>query len=279
MSSPRLGVKKTYKLLINGALVRTESGRSLEGPTGDNVPWASRKDVRDAVRAAHSAFPKWSGATAYNRGQILYRLAEMVEARSSEFERLVKAEGSADSSREVAVSCDRLVHYAGWCDKFAQVAGCVNPVSGPYFDFSVPEPMGVVAVAVGPGAPVLALVSQLAPVIASGNTAVVLADDGAPATACELGETLTTSDIPAGVVNVLCGKQSETLQAAVAHKEVDAIDMVGTVPDEKFWAGAADNLKRIGHHGPHEWLEPTAQGIAWIERYVETKTVWHPVGV
>lgn len=278
MSSNRLGVKKTYKLLIGGALVRTESGRSIEGPTGDNVPWASRKDVRDAVRAAHLAWPKWSGATAYNRGQILYRLAEMVEARSAEFERLVRAEGSKDPSAEVAAACDRLVHYAGWCDKFAQVAGCVNPVSGPYFDFSVPEPMGVVAVAVGPGAPLLAMVSQLAPILVGGNTAVVLADDGAPATACEFGETVTTSDCPAGVVNVLCGKQAETLKAAVAHKEVDAIDLVGTEPDASFWDSAAENLKRVGRHGPHAWLEPEAQGVGWIERYVETKSVWHPIG-
>lgn len=279
MSTPRIGVRKTYKLLIGGALVRTESGRSLEGPTGDNVPWASRKDMRDAVRAAHSARSKWSGITAYNRGQILYRLAEMVEARAAEFERLAKAEGSSEPAREVATACDRLVYYAGWCDKFAQVVGCVNPVAGPYFDFSVPEPMGVVTVGVGPGAPLLALLTQIAPILVGGNTAVVLADDAAPATACELGETVTTADFPPGVVNILCGKQAETLQAAASHKEVNAIDVVGATLDDRFWSGAAGNMKRVGSHGPYDWLDPGCQGIGWIERYVETKTVWHPVGI
>jgi acyl-CoA reductase-like NAD-dependent aldehyde dehydrogenase len=278
--SARLPVPKTYKLFIGGGFVRSESGRSLASPaTGHNVPLASRKDLRDAVRHAHQAGPKWASRPGFNRGQILYRMAEMLDSRRPQFESLAAAEGSADPLLEVAAASDRLVHYAGWCDKLEQCLGTVNPLNGPYFGFTFPEPVGVVAVAVGPGAPLLALVSQLAPVLAGGNTAVVLAADAAPATACEFGEVLATSDLPAGVANVLCGSQAELLGQAAAHMEVDAIDVVGVEPSPELASAAAESVKRLHCRPAPDWGSPGAFGLAHVERFVEAKSVWHPVGV
>jgi len=260
----RLPVKKTYKLFIGGEFPRSESGRTYEAE-GQNVALASRKDVRDAVRVARGALPKWSGMTAYNRGQVLYRLAEMMEARADEFAAL------CGGREEVERSIDRIVWYAGWSDKLAQVLGASNPVAGPYFNFTVPEPTGVVGV-VAPGEPpLLGIVSRLAPVLVGGNAAVVLASQSHPLAAIELAEALATSDVPGGVVNILTGHTAELAPWLAAHMDVNALDLPAS--DADLERAAAENVKRVHH------AKPDLQSPYEVAAFLELKTVWHPIGV
>jgi acyl-CoA reductase-like NAD-dependent aldehyde dehydrogenase len=263
----RLPVRKTYKLFIGGAFPRSESGRTFEAE-GQNVARASRKDVRDAVRAARGSFPRWASATAYNRGQVLYRLAEMLEARSDDLGRV------CSGRKEVEASIDRVVWYAGWADKLPQVLGSSNPVAGPYFNFTVPEPTGVVAI-VAPDEPALGgLVARLAPALVGGNAVVALASEAHPLAAIELAEAIATSDVPAGVVNVLTGFRDELAPVLAAHMDVNAIDVSGgDGPSAELERLAADNVKRVVHS------DPNVQSPYEIERFLELKTVWHPVGV
>ena len=288
----RVPVRKTYKLLIGGAFVRTESGRAYRAtsPSGEflaHVPLGSRKDVRDAVKAARGAFGGWSGRTAYNRGQILYRAAEMLEERRAEFAAaLVRSTGvsRAAAAREVVVAVDRLVHFAGWADKIAAVLGSVNPVAAPYFDFSVPEPTGVVGI-VSPESPaLLPLVTRLAAVTVSGNTAVAIASEKTPIPALLLGEVIGTSDVPSGVVNILIGKKSELVPALASHRDVDALDdgSGDAALSKRIEEEAADRVRRIAHPmaaSPADWFSARAcEGIAAVEPFVEIKTTWHPAG-
>jgi acyl-CoA reductase-like NAD-dependent aldehyde dehydrogenase len=262
----RLPVKKTYKLYVGGAFPRSESGRTYE-VEGANVALASRKDVRDAVRAARGAFPKWAGMTAYNRGQVLYRVAEMMEGRKAEF-----AELTGDEA-EVNEAVDRWVWYAGWADKLAQVLGSSNPVAGPYFNFTVPEPTGVVGI-IAPEEPSLAgLVSRLAPAVVGGNVAVVLASEHHPLAAVTLAEVLATSDVPGGVVNLLTGRKRELAPVLAAHMDVNALDLAGAEGDvAELERLAADSVKRIARNGD-------GQSPWHAAAYLELKTVWHPIGV
>ncbi len=290
---PRLDVRKTYKLLIGGAFVRTESGRATPAtsPAGEflaHVPLGSRKDVRDAVKAARGAFAGWSGRTAYNRGQILYRAAEMLEERRAEFAAaLVRSTGAsrAAATREVSVAVDRLVHFAGWADKIAAVLGTVNPVAAPYFDFSMPEPTGVVGIVVPESPALLPLVSRLAAVTVSGNTAVAIAPERTPIPALLLGEVIGTSDFPAGVVNVVSGKKGELVPALATHRDVDAIDDGSLDPalSRLIEEEAADRVRRIARPKvavPADWFDAKkTEGIFALEPFLEIKTTWHPVGV
>jgi acyl-CoA reductase-like NAD-dependent aldehyde dehydrogenase len=261
--SSRLPIRKTYKLFIGGAFPRSESGRTYEAE-GQNVARASRKDVRDAVRAARAALPKWSGMTAYNRGQVLYRLAEMVESRAAEFAEL------CTGREEVERSIDRIVWYAGWTDKLAQVLGASNPVAGPYFNFTLPEPTGVVGIVVPDEPPLLGLVSRVAPVLAGGNGAVVLASETHPLAAIELAEAIATSDVPGGVVNLLTGYRAELAPWLAAHMDVNALDLPEA--DAELERAAADSVKRV-HRGGGDAQTP------WeIAAFLELKTVWHPIG-
>lgn len=258
----RLAVNKTYKMLINGVFVRSESNRSLVSD-GANTPRGTRKDVRDAVKAARAAQSGWDKRTAYNRGQVLYRLAEMLEARTDEF---VKIGCTTD---EVASAVDVLVYYAGWSDKYQQVLGAVNPVAAPYFNFTMPEAVGVVGVSIV-GSKLSDLLAQTACVIVGGNTAIVLADEEGAIVACEFGEVVATSDVPAGVVNILTGRQSEMLPHLAKHMEVNAVSasegQVHAIVDD-----ATENLKRLR-------TARSGFGLAHIEDFQELKTVWHPVG-
>ncbi|HLV73084.1 aldehyde dehydrogenase family protein [Actinomadura hallensis] len=282
----RLAVRKTYKLFIGGAFPRSESGRSYvvtdaKGRFVANASRASRKDARDAVAAARKAFPGWSGRTAYNRGQILYRVAEMLEGRRDQFAAELRdaGRGKAQAGAEVDAAVDRWVWYAGWADKIAAVAGSVNPVSGPFFNFSTPEPTGVVAV-VAPDSPLLGLVSVVAPAIVSGNTAVVVASEPAPLPAITLAEVLATSDLPAGVINILTGRRAELAPWLADHMDVNAIDLTGAAPEDvpDLESRAAGNLKRVLRpEGGEDWsAEP---GTGRMTAFLETKTVWHPMGV
>ncbi|MFL6005754.1 MAG: aldehyde dehydrogenase family protein [Gaiellaceae bacterium] len=262
--SSRLPVRKTYKLFIGGAFPRSESGRTYEAE-GQNVARASRKDVRDAVRAARAAFPKWAGMTAYNRGQVLYRIAEMIESRAAEFAEL------STGRDEVERSIDRIVWYAGWADKLAQVIGGSNPVAGPYFNFTLPEPTGVVGVIAPEEPPLLGIVSRVAPVVVGGNTAVVLTSAEHPLAAIELAEAIATSDVPGGVVNVLTGFRAELAPWLAAHVDVNALDV--PEPDAELERAAADSVKRV-HHAAADVQSP------WeVAAFLELKTVWHPIGV
>jgi acyl-CoA reductase-like NAD-dependent aldehyde dehydrogenase len=263
----RLPVKKTYKLFIGGEFPRSESGRTYEAQC-QNVARASRKDVRDAVRAARGAFGKWSGMTAYNRGQVLYRIAEMMEARTGEFAEL------SSGQAEVEEAIDRWVWYAGWADKYAQVLGSSNPVAAPYFNFTIPEPTGVVGV-IAPERPALGgIVARLAPVIVGGNTAVVLASESEPLPSIELAEAIATADVPGGVVNILSGHRSELQPWLAGHMDVNALDVGGADSDvPELERLAAENVKRVvrgraDRQSPYE-----------IADFLELKTVWHPVGV
>jgi acyl-CoA reductase-like NAD-dependent aldehyde dehydrogenase len=283
--SDRLAVRKTYKLFIGGAFPRSESGRSYvvndaKGQFVANASRASRKDVRDAVGAAREAFGGWSGRTSYNRGQILYRIAEMLEGRRAQFVDELRATGQAKAaaSAEVDQAVDRWVWYAGWADKLAAVAGSANPVAGPFFNFSTPEPTGVVGI-VAPDSPLLGLVSVLAPVIVSGNACVVVAAEPAPLPAITLAEVLATSDLPGGVVNLLTGRRAELAPWLASHMDVDALDLAGVGPGDvaPLEEAAAGNLKRVFRPGSGDWsVEP---GTARMTAFLETKTVWHPVGV
>jgi acyl-CoA reductase-like NAD-dependent aldehyde dehydrogenase len=285
-SSARVDVRKTYKLFIGGAFPRSESGRSYPaaGPDGAvlaHVALASRKDVRDAVVAARKAVAGWAGATAYNRGQVLYRVAELLQGRAAQFAaESVANEGvsRAEAERQVVEAIDRWVWYAGWPDKIAQVAGAANPVAGPYFNFSVPEPTGVVAL-IAPAAPgLLGLVSVLAPVIATGNTAVVVASESAPLPAVTLAEVLATSDVPPGVVNILTGRAAELAPVLAAHMDVNAIDLTGAAAADRAELArlAAGNVKRV-FTADDDWAAPP--GPARMLAFLEIKTVWHPIGV
>jgi acyl-CoA reductase-like NAD-dependent aldehyde dehydrogenase len=291
----RLRVAKAYKMYVGGQFVRSESGRYLQvkspgeklaDPGTVNVPRGSRKDVRDAVLVAHGAWGSWAARTAYNRGQILYRLAEVMESRREELaSSLARANGGADAGAEVDAAIDRAVFYAGFADKFQALVASSNPVSGPHFGFSVPEPMGVVGVVAPERPALLGLVSTVLPVITGGNTVVAVASDADPRTAVVFCECLATSDLPGGVVNVLTGKTSELAPHLAKHREVIGVDAWTT--DEALRAqlerDGADNVKRVKTHAPMkdaQWLDDRrGQGIGWIERFLETKTVWHPVGV
>jgi acyl-CoA reductase-like NAD-dependent aldehyde dehydrogenase len=282
----RLDIRKTYKLFIGGAFPRSESGRSYRVSGTDGVllahaARASRKDARDAVTAARAAFGRWSAATAYNRGQVLYRAAEMLEGRAGQFAGdIVMGEGLAlpDAERAVAAAVDRWVWYAGWPDKVAQVAGAANPVAGPYFNFSVPEPTGVVAVVAPAESSLLGLVSVLAPVIATGNAAVVVASERRPLPAVTLAEVLATSDVPAGVVNVLTGFTAELAPVLAGHMDVNAIDLTGVEPAARadLERLAAENVKRV-FAAQDDWA--AVPGVGRMLAFLETKTVWHPVGI
>jgi acyl-CoA reductase-like NAD-dependent aldehyde dehydrogenase len=263
----RLPVKKTYKLFIGGAFPRSESGRTYLAED-QNVARASRKDLRDAVRAARGAFSKWAGMTAYNRGQVLYRIAEMMESRRADLAELCSGKD------EVEAAIDRWVWYAGWADKIAQVLGSSNPVAGPYFNFTIPEPTGVVGILAPDEPPLLGLVSRLAPAIVGGNTAVAVASESQPLAAIELAEALATSDVPGGVVNILTGYRSELAPWLAAHMDVNAIDLTGAdglVADLE--RAAAENVKRVVHG------LPDGQSPWEVAAFLELKTIWHPVGV
>ncbi|WP_330338158.1 aldehyde dehydrogenase family protein [Streptomyces sp. NBC_00557] len=282
----RLSVFKTYKLYVGGKFPRSESGRVYEvtDPKGNwlaNAPQSSRKDARDAVVAARKAFGGWSGATAYNRGQVLYRVAEMLEGRRDQFVREVAdAEGLSKSKAAgvVDATVDRWVWYAGWTDKIAQVTGGANPVAGPFFNLSSPEPTGVVAVLAPQESSLLGLVSVVAPVIATGNTAVVVASEKAPLPALSLAEVLATSDVPGGVVNVLSGRTAEIAAPLAAHQDVNAIDLAGADEElaKELEIAAADNLKRVLRPQAVDYFE--TPGIERMTAFLETKTVWHPTG-
>jgi acyl-CoA reductase-like NAD-dependent aldehyde dehydrogenase len=263
----RLSVKKTYKLYIGGSFPRSESGRTFE-VDGHNIARASRKDARDAVRAARAAFAGWSGLTAYNRGQVLYRLAEMMETRASDLE------AACGGRPEVEAAIDRTVWYAGWADKLAQAIGSSNPVAGPYFDFTVPEPTGVVAIVAPAEPPLLGLVSRILPALVGGNTVVVVATEPAAVAAVELAEALATSDFPGGSVNVLTGDADELAPWLAGHMDVNAIDLTGidgsTTDLER---AAAENVKRVIRSNAD------SQSLWEISRFLELKTVWHPIGV
>ena len=269
----RVEVRKTYKLFIGGEFVRSESGRAYRFDGSVNVPRGSRKDLRDAVRSARGAVAGWAGRTAMNRGQILYRAAEMLDGRRAQFVELLGSGRGAH--KEVDDAVEALVWYAGWTDKLAQIIGGTNPVSGPYFNFTIPEPTGVVGV-VAPEEPALAgLVRRVAPALCGGNAVVVLAPESDPLPTLTLAEVLATSDLPAGVVNVLSGFRKELLPWLAAHMDVNAIDVAGCTPDEvtAIEKAAADNVKRVVKLAAGE-MSPYL-----ITAFMEMKTVWHPVGV
>ena len=263
----RLPVRKTYKLFIGGEFPRSESGRTYEAE-GQNVARGSRKDARDAVRAARGAFPKWAGLTAYNRGQVLYRVAEMIEARRSEFADL------CSGPKEVDRSIDRFVWYAGWADKLAQVLGSSNPVAGPYFNFTIPEPTGVVGIVAPDEPPLLGLVSRIAPALTGGNAVVALASETSPLAAVELAEVIATSDVPGGIVNLLTGQRAELAPWLASHMDVNAIDLTGADGlRADLEVAAAENVKRV------VLGQPDSQSLYEISAFLELKTVWHPIGV
>ena len=285
MTDTRLPVRRTAKLYVGGEFPRSESGRSYEvlGRDGELLAWAaraSRKDLRDAVRAARAAQPGWAAKTAYNRGQILYRVAELMEGRRVQFEAELKDAGAKDPAKGVDAAIDRWVWYAGWSDKIHQIQGSSNPVAGPYFDFTVPEPTGVVGIVAPPDQSLLGLVSRVAPAIVSGNTAVVLASEPSPLPAVSLGEVLATSDVPGGVVNILTGLTAELVPWLAGHMDVNAIDATG-VPEElraQIEELAAENVKRV-HYGPDaDPFADVAQSPYEVTAFVEFKTVWHPMG-
>ena len=275
----RLPVRRTAKLSIGGQFPRSESGRTYEVVSADgrflaHAARASRKDLRDAVVAARGAFGGWAARTAYNRGQVLYRVAEIMEGRRAQLEDELRDSGATDPADEVSRAIDRWVWYAGWADKIAQVAGSANPVAGPYFNFTVLEPTGVVGI-IAPAEPsLLGLVSRIAPVIVSGNVTVAVASESSPLPAVSLAEALATSDVPGGVINILTGSPSELVPWLAAHMDVNAIDLTGC-PDDliaEAERAAADNVKRVHRAGP------TEQHLSEITAFVEFKTVWHPLG-
>jgi acyl-CoA reductase-like NAD-dependent aldehyde dehydrogenase len=290
-TNSRVDVRKTYKLYIGGQFPRSESGHSyvVDDATGRfvaNAALASRKDARDAVLAARSAFGGWSGKTAYNRAQILYRVAEIMEDRRPQFvEALRQSEGltPTQAGKVLDLSIDRLVWYAGWADKITQVTGNANPVAGPFFNLSTPEPTGVVGVVAPQQSSLLGLISVVAPVVVTGNTAVVLSSYGRPLPAVTFSEVLATSDVPGGVVNLLTGKLSNTAPTLASHMDVNGLDLTGLAGDAEqataLEESAAENLKRVLRPPASEpdWtIEP---GIGRMTTFLETKTVWHPIGV
>jgi acyl-CoA reductase-like NAD-dependent aldehyde dehydrogenase len=287
----RIDVRKTYKLYIGGAFPRSESGRSYvvndsKGKFLANAALASRKDARDAVQAARKAFPGWSGRTAYNRGQVVYRVAEVLEGRRAQFvDEVQRSEGSTKRQAEAAVDAavDRLVWYAGWADKITQTIGGANPVAAPYFNLSTPEPTGVVAVLAPQQSSLLGLVSVLAPVIVTGNTCVVTSSYLRPLPAITLSEVLATSDVPGGVVNILTGQLADTVPWLASHMDVNGIDLTGAAGDPdhatQLEEAAAENLKRV-RRAPDDEPDWTADpGTGRMTAFLETKTVWHPIGI
>ncbi|MFI6981748.1 aldehyde dehydrogenase family protein [Embleya sp. NPDC050154] len=290
--SERLEVLKTYKLYVGGKFPRSESGRvyavtDSKGRTLANAPRGSRKDARDAVVAARKAFPGWSGATAYNRGQILYRIAEMLEGRREQFATEVAAAegiGRTKALASVDAAVDRWVWYAGWTDKLAQVAGGANPVAGPFANWSTPEPTGVVAVIASQRSSLLGLTSAVAPVIATGNTAVVLAAGASALPALSFAEVLAVSDLPGGVINILTGHPAEIAPTLASHQDVNAIDLTGVAPDagvasaRDLEIAAADNLKRVLRPEAKEPDWSADPGTGRMLAFTETRTVWHPTG-
>jgi acyl-CoA reductase-like NAD-dependent aldehyde dehydrogenase len=294
-AAARIPVRKTYKLYVGGQFPRSESGRSYVVRSPDGTPLAnavrsSRKDLRDAIRLARGAAPGWAAKTAMNRGQVIYRVAELMEGRREQFsEEVAAAEGMprARADTQVERSIDRLVWYAGWADKLSQLLGTVNPVAASYFNFTFPEPTGVVGVVAPEKSSLLGLVSRLAPVIVSGNCAVVISSESRPLPAVTLSEVLATSDVPAGVVNILTGLRKELVPVLAAHMDVNALDTWG-VPVEMRTAveeAAMDNVKRLarpprsGAEG-FDWLDDRrAQRPEWIGAFLEMKTVWHPIGI
>lgn len=281
-----LAVPKTYKLFVGGAFPRSESGRTYPvhdaaGGFWANAALASRKDARDAVGAARTGFAAWSRATPYNRGQVIYRVAEMLEGRAAEFAGLLcRAGADAEAARrEVEQSVERLVHHAGWTDKLAAVLGSPNAVSGPYTSWSVPEPVGVVAALAPAGAPLLGLVSVVAPLMATGNAAVVLAAEPDACVALTFAEVLATSDVPAGTVNLLTGRAAEVAPHLSAHEDVAALDLTGAGPElrTELERAAAETLTRV--HVPEESFDPAAEpGLTRLRAFLEVKTAWHPAG-
>ena len=285
MTQERLPVRRTAKLFIGGEFPRSESGRSYEVFDVKGVPlaWAaraSRKDLRDAVRAARAAQPGWESRTAYNRGQILYRVAELMEGRRVQFEAELVDAGADDPAKGVSASIDRWVWYAGWADKIHQILGASNPVAGPYFNFTIPEPTGVVGIVAPGDQSLLGLVSRLAPAIVGGNTVVVLASEPSPLPAVSLAEVLATSDVPGGVVNILTGSTAELVPWLAGHMDVDAIDVTGVPADSipEVERLAAENVKRV-HRGPGaDPFSDEAQSPYEVTAFMEMKTVWHPMG-
>ena len=289
----RIGVRKTYKLYIGGAFPRTESGRSYEvfGAKGDllaNACRGTRKDIREAVRAARKAQPGWGSKTAFNRSQILYRIAELMEGRRDQFVAEVmvtEGVGRVRAARLVDASIDRWVWYAGWADKYTQTIGTVNPVAGPYFNFSIPEPTGVVGMIAPEDSSLLGLVSRLAPIIVSGNAAVVVASESRPLPAVTLSEVFATSDVPGGVVNLITGLRRELVGHLAGHMDVNGLDAFGADPAERaaLEEVAVENVKRfVRPPSPgldrYDWLSERAQSPYHIGEFVEIKTVWHPIG-
>jgi acyl-CoA reductase-like NAD-dependent aldehyde dehydrogenase len=291
-ASERLDVRKTYKLYIGGQFPRTESGRAYEvfdarGRLLANACRGTRKDIRDAVRAARTAFPGWAARTAFNRSQILYRIAELMEGRGDQFiAEVMVAEGVGRqrATRLVNAAIDRWVWYAGWADKYVQTLGTVNPVNGSYFNFSVPEPTGVVGLIAPEASSLLGLVSRLAPIIVSGNAAVVIASESRPLPAVTLTEVLATSDVPGGVVNLITGLRRELVPYLAGHMDVNGLDAYGLDPAQGAAVEdiAVENVKRLVRpameNGAVDWLSTRAQSPYLIGEFVEIKTVWHPIG-
>lgn len=287
----RLNVRKTYKLYINGEFPRTESGRSyaVTGKGGDllaNACRGSRKDLRNAVAAARKAQSGWSGKTAYNRGQILYRIAEVCESRAAELADELRQQGStaAEAKKEIESVIDRWVYYAGWSDKYTQMFGTVNPVAGPYYNFTIPEPTGVVGVIAPEQPALLGLVSRIAPALVGGNTVVAVTSESRPLAAITLGEVFQTSDVPGGVINLISGIKSELVPWLAAHMDVNAIDTTGVATDAiaGVQKAAAENVKRVVHFDGAGigWSDGRrAQGPYAIFDFQEAKTVWHPIGM
>jgi acyl-CoA reductase-like NAD-dependent aldehyde dehydrogenase len=289
--SDRIDVRKTYKLYVGGAFPRSESGRTFvvnddKGRFLANASAASRKDARDAVQAARKAFPGWSARTPYNRGQVVYRVAEVLEGRRVQFvDEVQRSEGVSKRQAEAAVdmAVDRLVWYAGWADKLAQVVGGTNPVAAPYFNFSLPEPTGVVALLAPQASSLLGLVSVVAPAVVTGNTCVVASSQDRPLPAITLSEVLATSDVPGGVVNVLTGRLSDTAPTLASHMDVNAIDLGGLAGDpaqaRQLEESAAENLKRVVRPPAEEPDWTVDPGLERMTAFLETKTVWHPIGI
>ncbi len=295
-----LEIKKTYKLYIGGEFIRTESGRydpvygraqtarrqapSARRPFLANISRGSRKDLRDAVRKARATQPEWASKSAYLKGQTLYRMAEMFESRAASFEKLLRDTrglSSAAAKAEVRASIDRLVHYAGWSDKFGALLGTVNPVASSYFDFSVPEPTGVVGIVAPEKPDLLGLISHLAPVVVSGNAAVVLLSEKHPLASLEFAEVLATSDLPGGVANLISGRKEELVPHLARHMDVNAIADAGAdkALSKSIAEDAAVNVKRVKRYEIADYFSEEAQGLDFIEAFVEIKTTWHPIGV
>ncbi|MDQ2740431.1 MAG: aldehyde dehydrogenase family protein [Actinomycetota bacterium] len=279
----RLAIAKTYKLFIGGAFPRSESGRTYQVTDADgqflaNAARGSRKDARDAVSAARKAFGGWAGTTAYNRGQVIYRVAEMLEGRRAQFVELLESAGEKHPGRSIDAAIDRIVHYAGWTDKLAAVFGGANPVAGPFFSFSMPEPTGVVAALAPQQDSLLGLISVIAPIITSGNSVVVIASKDHPLAAVALAEVLATSDLPGGVVNILTGDPAEIAPHLAAHGDVNALDLTGATGELRtsLERAAAGTVKRVFAPSTTDFAK--APGTARLRAFLETKTVWHPTG-